>query len=145
MLSVLKILSTSSSYRATLHALCFKDKSICAGSNLLTTFRRNLLQSVQRGSLYGWLWALSTLTDVEEQDGPDRKCQSPQVPLSLRTPLKTNRQQVSKHDSPHLWRNKTKMHNNETEGILIKYTETSILFHCIIIIVWCWTFELHES
>lgn len=43
-----------------------------------------------------------TLTNVEEQGGPDRKSQSPQVVLGLGTPLEAHRQQVANHHSAHL-------------------------------------------
>lgn len=43
-----------------------------------------------------------TLTNVEEQDSPDRKSQSSQVALGAGTPLETNRQQVAKNHGAHL-------------------------------------------
>lgn len=43
-----------------------------------------------------------THTNVEEQDGPDRKSQRSQVALSVGTPLETDHQQVAKHHGAHL-------------------------------------------
>lgn len=48
----------------------------------------------------------TTLTKVEEQDGPDGKSQSFQVALRLRTPLETNHQKVAKHQRTHLVQNR---------------------------------------
>ena len=43
-----------------------------------------------------------TLTNVEEQGGPDRKSHSPQVVLGVGTPLEAHRQQVADHHSADL-------------------------------------------
>lgn len=59
---------------------------------------------------------LSSLTNVEEQDGPDRKSQSPQVALGVRTPLKAHCQHVTHHHSTHL-----------SDKIIKKHKETSDL------------------